>query len=928
MKKQWKWLICTLVCMSLLLVPQMNIQAQEMPVEQQEVDMESVLPETEEETMTVQQEIPIPVMESDETQEQAEVSQSDADVPMPLAAGDTYLHSMNMWTASGGHGSSNMTVWKNERTSTSAPQVIYAWLGGDSLSLFCIDYGKTMETGDSYATSDSYNNLNWEQKKAIGYVLGCAQRTQAPRNNGSFNDFGGENTFENWRLYNSTQLMIWYYINQYYTPGTNEGIGWEGVVKTCNSGWGDLGECQRIKGIVDGLFVIPSFASTDSTTSPTYKLTYNTATNQYETVLQDTVGALSGFNFSGGGLSYNRCNSDGSLNANGSYLKVSSPTTIAQGSVVSSTATKAATSGNITYVLNQTNPQDLLVCGSGSPDPVYAYMRFYTESDLQISKRDITTNQELPGATLTITSTDGRTVYDTWVSGSTPHMVHGLSSGTYVLTETIAPSGYTKAQSITFSYDATSGTTQTVVMKDSLTRVELLKTDEAGKPLAGALLEVYNAKGEKIASWTSGTEAHIITGLPVGNYILREAKTPGGYVTAKDVSFTVTDTPQTVRVVMEDKLVKARIRIMKTGDQVIAAQEYQSVYGVFKRLSFAQKPLPGVVFYIYQADGTLVGTVTTGKDGYAESEFLPWGKYYIVEKETPAGLVNTGEKLYVELTCPENFHDDIYMKEVKIENTVGDTEINVYKQGEILNIEDGTYFFGTKPLEGVIFGVYADMDILDYEGNVVIYKDECIGFIKTGADGKAALKDALVEGMYYYKEVETLEGYMLDDTKRPFTLALGNDTLNTMDVNKEKPDVNQLYKTKLRLVKSDSANGSILLSGVEFALYNEKDELMGLFVTDENGEILIDDLPYGSYYFLELKAADGYIIDTSRQNFTADSPAQMLEVTNAKTPKTGDSFKLGWAICLAGLAFLFGILLFCEAASNVKGENSDQQQKG
>lgn len=843
---------------------------------------------------------PEPELSTEEviSEEEIVVEPLDANIPMPIAAGDAYLHSINMWTASGGHGSSNMTVWKNESTSTSAPQVIYAWLGGDSLSLFCIDYGKAMETGDSYATSTSYTKLNREQRKAIGYVLGCAQRTQAPRYNGSFNDFGGENTFENWRLYNSTQLMIWYYINQYYTPGTNEGIGWDGVVKTCNSGWGDLGECQRIKGIVDGLFVTPSFASTDVTMSPTYKLTYNAATNQYETILQDTAGALSGFNFSGGGLSYNRCNADGSLNANGSYLKVSSPTTIAQGSAVSSTATKAATSGDITYVLNQTSPQDLLVCGSGSPDPVYAYMRFYTESDLQISKRDITTDQELPGATLTITSTDGGTVYDTWVSGSTPHMVHGLASGTYVLTETIAPSGYTKAQSITFSYDAASGTTQTVVMKDALTRVELLKIDEAGKPLPGALLEVYNAKGQKVASWTSGTEAHVITGLPVGNYILREAKTPSGYVTAKDVSFAVTDNPQTVRVTMEDKLVKGRIRIMKTGDQIIAAQEVESEYGTYMELEFRQKPLEGVVFGIYKADGTLVDSITTGSDGYAETDYIPWGKYYIVELEAPAGYVINDEKVYVELTCPDDFHDEVYTEKISIKNAFGSTEINLYKLGEVLSIKDGSFSLETEPLQGVVFGIYANEDIIDYTGEVVIRKGDCVGFVVTDEDGKATLEARLPEGAYFYKEVQTLEAYILDDGEYEFTLELGNDEWNILEINEDDPLINELYKGEVSLVKRDRADFNIVLAGVEFELYNENDELMGLYVTDEYGKIVIENLPYGTYYFKEVKTLDGYILEPDAQEFTLQEDGIMIDLTNERTPKTGDDKPLWMAYLL------------------------------
>lgn len=741
--------------------------------------------------------------------------------PKQVLAADNYLHSLNLWTSSGGHGSENMTVWKNASTSTSAPQIIYGWFGdpADSYSLFCIDYGKAAGTGNSYATENDYDKLNEAQKDYIGYVLGCAQVIQAPRNNGSFNDYGGPVTFENWQLYNSTQLMIWYYIDKYYTPGTNDGIGWDGVVKTCEAGWGNLAECERIKGIVDNLFVTPSFSSNSMLVAPpTYKLTYNAATGKYETILQDTNATctIGKFTWSGSGLTFIRCNASGAADANGTYLKVTADAPIAQGSAVVTTNEYVAQTGNITYIRNTSDPQDLALCTNSQPDPVKAYMNIYTESVLQISKQDITSSEELPGATLQVTSMDGNTVYDTWVSGTTPHMIYGLASGTYKLTETIAPTGYATAQSITFTYDADAGTVQTVTMKDSL--------------------------------------------------------------------------------------VQGRIRIYKTGDQVVSATEYDSVYGSFKRLTFAQKPLESIVFDIYHKDGTLAETVVTGADGYAVSGVLPWGEYYIIEKETPAGLVNTGEKIAVKLTCPDGYQEVLYTKDVTVTNEVGDTEINVFKEGEILNIEDGTYSFGTKPLEGVIFGVYANEDILDYNGNVVIQKNDCIGFIKTGADGKAALKDALVEGNYYYKEVQTLEGYILDETKRSFNLVLGNEELNTMDVNKENPDVNQLYKTKLQIVKSDNANREVCLSGVEFELYNAKDELMGVYVTDENGQIIIDGLPYGTYYFKETKTAEGYVIDSSKQIFEAEAPEQTLNITNAKTPVTGDNVIPLWMVaCALGL---------------------------
>ena len=336
---------------------------------------------------------------------------------------------------------------------------------------------------------------------------------------------------------------------------------------------------------------------------------------------------------------------------------------------------------------------------------------------------------------------------------------------------------------------------------------------------------------------------------------------------------------------------QGRIRVYKTGDQVVAATQYTSVYGDFHRLSFDQKPLAGTEFEIHSAmDDSLIETIVTDRTGYAESSDLAWGEYYLIETRTRKGLIRSADPIAVTLLCPENYRGYWYYEKIDVENAVGDTEINVYKQGEILDIENKAYSFGRKPLEGVIFGVYAAEPILDYAGDPVIQSDECIGFIRTGADGKAAMRDALVEGRYYYKEIHTLDGYMLDETKHEFQLVLGNEELTSFDVNKENPDVNQLYKTKLQLTKRDSKDGHTI-SGVEFALYNEKDECMGIYVTDEQGRILIDDLPYGRYYFVEQKAAKGYVLDSSHQDFTAEAAAASMDVTNDRipdTPKTGD----------------------------------------
>lgn len=74
----------------------------------------------------------------------------------------------------------------------------------------------------------------------------------------------------------------------------------------------------------------------------------------------------------------------------------------------------------------------------------------YTQ--VTLSKVDITGEDELPGAVMTLTDMDGNLI-EQWVSGTSPHYINGRLEGgqSYILTETAAPNGYRYAQSIVFT---------------------------------------------------------------------------------------------------------------------------------------------------------------------------------------------------------------------------------------------------------------------------------------------------------------------------------------------------------------------------------------------------------------------------------------------------------------------------------------------
>ena len=170
---------------------------------------------------------------------------------------------------------------------------------------------------------------------------------------------------------------------------------------------------------------------------------------------------------------------------------------------------------------------------------------------VEISKKDLTTMEELPGAELTLTDKDGKEI-DRWVSTDKPHYIEKLPAGEYTLTEVKAPDGYAFAESVLFTVLPT-GEVQQFEMRDDVIKVEISKVDiTTNKELPGAELIITNKDGKVVEHWTSTDKPHYIEKLPAGDYTLTEVKAPDGYAFAESVPFTVLPTGEVQRVVMKD----------------------------------------------------------------------------------------------------------------------------------------------------------------------------------------------------------------------------------------------------------------------------------------------------------------------------------------------------------------------------------------
>ena len=109
-------------------------------------------------------------------------------------------------------------------------------------------------------------------------------------------------------------------------------------------------------------------------------------------------------------------------------------------------------------------------------------------TQFEFYKKDITSQEELEGATLQIKDKNGN-IIDEWVSEKTPHKITGLKVGeTYTMIEVIAPVNYKIAQNKEFTVSDT-GEVQKITMYDELMPVaKKVKTGDLSNPFSYLVL--------------------------------------------------------------------------------------------------------------------------------------------------------------------------------------------------------------------------------------------------------------------------------------------------------------------------------------------------------------------------------------------------------------------------------------------------------
>ena len=249
---------------------------------------------------------------------------------------------------------------------------------------------------------------------------------------------------------------------------------------------------------------------------------------------------------------------------------------------------------------------------------------------LSVSKQDITTKEELAGATLVIKNANGQEV-DRWISTGTPHYTEKLSEGTYTLVEEKAPVGYKlTTKEITFTLKDSDKVTKVVIYneKKEVTKVRISKQDITNKTeLPGATLIVRDKAGIEVDRWVSGNTPHYIEGLSVGDYTLTELIAPNGYILSSEtINFTINNDGNVVDVVMynQPKLVT---KVIISKQDITTKEE-----------------LAGATLVIRDANGNIVDQWVSGTNAHY-IEGLAEGEYTLTEVIAPEGYMLSNETI-------------------------------------------------------------------------------------------------------------------------------------------------------------------------------------------------------------------------------------------------------------------------------------------
>ena len=256
-----------------------------------------------------------------------------------------------------------------------------------------------------------------------------------------------------------------------------------------------------------------------------------------------------------------------------------------------------------------------------------------------------------------------------------------------------------------------------------------------------------------------------------------------------------------------------------------------------------QKDEAGNRIVKYEKDA-LVARMVTDKEGKAVLNNLPIGKYYVVEEKAGQNCVLDPEAKEFEIAYKGQ---EVAVDYVTMELTNQRQKVSL----SLLKKDAET----RKPLEGVVFGLYAQEDIKNAAGEVVVEKDALIELGTTDEEGKLVFQADLPHGKYYIQEVEHKPGYLPNDEVCSFDASYTDQTLELLAFSEEisnQPTITEFTKVDL--------TGGQEIEGAKMQILDQEGKVVEEWVSKKEAHVVYALAP-GEYILHEEQAPteQGYV---------------------------------------------------------------------